>query len=60
MKTSTRTPPDAVALIEALDPDELRAELRELDKRSRALRVLLRAAVARERRRERPEVQHAS
>jgi hypothetical protein len=45
------TLPDPVALLESLDPDRIREELDELDRRSRALRVLLRSAVARQRER---------
>jgi hypothetical protein len=48
MATQT-TPPDLMALVETLDPDEIRRELDDLDRRSRALRVLLRSAVARQR-----------
>jgi hypothetical protein len=44
------TTPDALALIERLDVGQIRQRLRELEQQSRALRVLLRAAVARERR----------
>jgi hypothetical protein len=49
MDTHT-TIPDPVALVDQLEPDALRAQLAELDRQSRALRVLLRAAIARERR----------
>jgi hypothetical protein len=37
------------ALIETLEPDQIRYQIAELDRQQRALRVLLRAAVARER-----------
>ena len=40
---------DPVAMVDQLEPDVIRARLVELDRQSRALRVLLRAAVARER-----------
>jgi hypothetical protein len=40
---------DAVALIESLDARTIRARLAELDRQSRALRVLLRSALARQR-----------
>jgi hypothetical protein len=45
------TPPltDPVALIEGLESRTIRERLADLDEQSRALRVLLRAAVARER-----------
>jgi hypothetical protein len=46
---TTALPTDPAALIESLDPDAIREELAELDRRSRALRVLLRSAVARQR-----------
>ena len=39
--------PDAIALLEALDPDQLVGRLQELERESRALRVLLRAVRAR-------------
>jgi hypothetical protein len=41
--------PDASSLIETLDADAIAAELAELDRQQRALRVLLRAARARQR-----------
>jgi hypothetical protein len=41
---------DPVALVDALEPDVIRERIADLDRQSRALRVLLRAAVARERR----------
>ncbi len=47
------TTADPVALVDALEPDAIRSRLADLDRQSRALRVLLRAAIARERR-ERP------
>jgi hypothetical protein len=40
---------DPVALVDSLEPVAIRDRLAELDRQSRALRVLLRAAVARER-----------
>jgi hypothetical protein len=60
---ATRTlPTDPAALIEGLDPEQIRRELEELDSRARALRVLFRSAVARQRARrrseEREEVSH--
>jgi hypothetical protein len=51
-------------LVESLDVEQLRGELYDLDRRQAAVRVLLRAALARRRREEqerrspRPEVQH--
>jgi hypothetical protein len=48
--STTTLPTDAVALIERLDPDAIRNRLAELDRQSRALRVLLRSALARQRR----------
>jgi hypothetical protein len=36
-------PDDAVAVLERIDPDQIRAELAELARRADALRVLLRA-----------------
>lgn len=42
-------PADPAAMIEALDPETIRDHLIELDRQSRALRVLLRAAIARRR-----------
>ncbi len=39
---------DPVNLVDNLDPDALRQRLRELERQQRAVRVLLRAAVARE------------
>jgi hypothetical protein len=41
---------DPVALVDALEPDVIRERIADLDRQIRALRVLLRAAVARERR----------
>jgi hypothetical protein len=38
---------DPVALVDALDPDAIAARLDEIDRESKALRVLLRAARAR-------------
>ena len=40
---------DPVALVDSLQPDAIRGRLAELERQSRALRVLLRSAVARER-----------
>jgi hypothetical protein len=40
---------DPTTLIESLNVEQLRAELRALDRRQSALRVLLRAALARRR-----------
>jgi hypothetical protein len=40
---------DPTTLIESLDVEELRAELHALERRQSALRVLLRAALARQR-----------
>jgi hypothetical protein len=42
-------PINPVSLVENLDPEAIRTELDELAKREDALRVLLRAAVARKR-----------
>jgi hypothetical protein len=44
---------DAVSLIEQLDPAALRRQIAELERRRRALGVLLKAAIARERQRAR-------
>jgi hypothetical protein len=41
--------PDPVVLVDQLEPEAIRQRIAELDRQSRALRVLLRAAVARER-----------
>jgi hypothetical protein len=41
---------DPIALVEQLEPDDLRRQIAELDRRRRALVVPLRAAVVRERR----------
>jgi hypothetical protein len=57
---SART--DPLALIEGLDPEQIRRELEDLDGRARALRVLLRSALARQgtqRRREQEEAARA-
>jgi hypothetical protein len=43
---------DPVALVERLDATQLREEIARLDEKQRALRVLLRAAMVRERRRQ--------
>lgn len=42
--------PDPLALVESLDPDAIAAQIEELDRQQRALRVLLRSARARQRR----------
>jgi hypothetical protein len=47
-------PPDPVSLVDSLEPEALRARLRDLENQSRAVKVLLRAAVAREKRRALP------
>jgi hypothetical protein len=47
------TAADPVALIEQLDAADLRRQIAELDRQRRALAVLLRAAAARERQRDR-------
>ncbi|HEV3204320.1 MAG TPA: hypothetical protein VGY77_08055 [Gemmataceae bacterium] len=47
---NTQINTDPRVLIDALDPKTIRAELSELENRQRALRVLLRAALARQRR----------
>ena len=41
--------PDPVALVDSLDADTIRAQMAALDERRRALSVLLRAALVRER-----------
>ena len=46
---------DPVALVDGLEPDAIRWRIAELDRQSRALRVLLRAAVARERNKQHPQ-----
>jgi hypothetical protein len=48
MDTTTHTL-NAAALVESLDPEAIRDQLAELDRQSRALRVLLRSAQARQR-----------
>ena len=40
---------DAIAIVDNLDPEAIRAELHNLNGRADALRVLLRSAVARQR-----------
>jgi hypothetical protein len=40
---------DPIAFVDELDPDVIRERLDDLDRQSRALRVLLRAALARRR-----------
>src|SRR5262245_48164365 len=47
--TGTATLPDARELLKLLSAADIRAKLQELDSEQRALRVLLRAAIARER-----------
>jgi hypothetical protein len=42
-------PADPVSLIERIDPDAIRERLADLDRQTRALRVLLRSALARQR-----------
>ena len=42
--------------MDSLDPEQLRQQLEELDRRQAALRVLLRAALARQRRLTRPRL----
>jgi hypothetical protein len=62
MTTSVMTP-DAASIIDGLDPAALRRQLAELERQQRAVRVLLRAAVAREKsalRGQRGEAPHAS
>jgi hypothetical protein len=50
MDIITTTPAtDPLAVVEALDPEAIRTELADLHRREAALRVLLRAAVARQR-----------
>lgn len=44
--TTTSTP---TAIVNSLNPDEIRERLDELDREASALRVLLRAAIARQR-----------
>jgi hypothetical protein len=46
---TTTLPADPAALIENLDAEAIRDRLAELDRQTRALRVLLRSAVARQR-----------
>jgi hypothetical protein len=43
---------DPSTLLDALDPETIRQQLADLDSRARALRVLLRAAIVRGRRRD--------
>ena len=38
---------DPIAIVDSLDPDDIRERLRDLDRQADALRVLLRSAVAR-------------
>jgi hypothetical protein len=49
MQASHPTPTDPTALVESLDAEAIRARLADLDRQARALRVLLRAARARQR-----------
>jgi hypothetical protein len=49
---TTTTSADPSALIESLDPELIVAQLQDLDRQGRALRLLLRAARARHRQRE--------
>ena len=49
MSSATPTTNDPVALVDSLEPKALRSRIEELDRQTRALRVLLRAAIARER-----------
>jgi hypothetical protein len=44
--------PDTEAILDALNPDEIVQRLQALDRESRALRILLRAARARQRERQ--------
>ena len=49
-----------ITIVESLDPDKIREQLQELYRTEKALRTLLRAAVAREKAKERKEkVNHA-
>jgi hypothetical protein len=48
---------DPITLVDELDPDVIRARLTELDRQTQALRVLLRAALARQRCRPKPAAQ---
>jgi hypothetical protein len=54
MKTTTPLT-DAAAIVESLDVEAIRDRLDELDRQSRALRVLLRSALARQREADRRE-----
>jgi hypothetical protein len=49
MDATHATSPDPTALVDALDAEAIRARLTDLDREARALRVLLRAARARQR-----------
>jgi hypothetical protein len=53
---------DPTALLDALDPEALRDRLHALEREARALRVLLRAALARQRHQARqlPEAEEAT
>jgi hypothetical protein len=51
---------DPVGLVDQLEPDLIRDRLADLDRQSRALRVLLRAAIARERQAQRRHAVGAS
>jgi hypothetical protein len=54
MSGETLPSTDPVALVESLEPGVLRTRIAELDRQARALKILLRAAVAREKRRTAP------
>ncbi len=60
MDTAATILTDPVAIVDSLEPDDLRERIAGLDRRSRALRVLLRAVVARERARDRSHRQVAT
>jgi hypothetical protein len=47
--TTANPPSDPAAFIESLNPQTIREQLAELDRQARALRVLLRSALARQR-----------
>jgi len=59
MDTAATILTDPVAIVDSLEPDDLRERIAGLDRRSRALRVL-RAVVARERARDRSHRQVAT
>jgi hypothetical protein len=56
MSSAGSIPTDFAALIDSLDADAIRAQLEDLDRQERALRVLLRSAVARQRAQQRHRV----